>query len=102
MLPSNVSKMSRPAVVRHHHRHNLTNRFQLIKTLGQGTYGKVKLAVERSTDIKVGHTYICHLIQCLHISPHIIQFTPLPFDEYAHYCISLLQFLFEMKLMASK
>ncbi|GFR73681.1 hypothetical protein ElyMa_002143300 [Elysia marginata] len=33
----------------HHQRHNLKNRFQLLKTLGEGTYGKVKLAVEKSS-----------------------------------------------------
>ena len=35
------------------HRHNLKHRFNVMKTLGQGTYGKVKLAVEKSTGIKV-------------------------------------------------
>ena len=31
------------------HKHNLRSRFELIKTLGEGTYGKVKLAVEKTT-----------------------------------------------------
>ena len=53
MKPETPGKMAKPTVVRHHHRHNLRNRFQLVKTLGQGTYGKVKLAVERSTGTKV-------------------------------------------------
>lgn len=47
--PSVVAK----PVIRHQHRHVLRNRFQLIKTLGQGTYGKVKLATEKSTGNKV-------------------------------------------------
>lgn len=42
-----------PAVVRHRHRHNLRNRFELVRTLGQGTYGKVKLAIEKSSGNKV-------------------------------------------------
>lgn len=37
----------------HGYKHNLKNRFELIKTLGEGTYGKVKLAVERSTGEQV-------------------------------------------------
>lgn len=48
-----ITNMSNHRVVRHHHRHNLRQRFELIKTLGQGTYGKVKLAVERHTGRKV-------------------------------------------------
>lgn len=39
----------------HSHRHNLRNRFELVKTLGEGTYGKVKLAVEKATNEKVVH-----------------------------------------------
>ncbi|RUS86022.1 hypothetical protein EGW08_006234, partial [Elysia chlorotica] len=33
----------------HHQRHNLKNRFQLLKTLGEGTYGKVKLAADKTS-----------------------------------------------------
>lgn len=40
--------------MKRHRRHNLKDRFQILKTLGQGTYGKVKLAVEKSTGIQVG------------------------------------------------
>jgi hypothetical protein len=39
------------------HKHNLKNRFELKKTLGEGTYGKVKLAIERTTGEQV---YISH------------------------------------------
>lgn len=35
------------------HKHNLKNRFELKRTLGEGTYGKVKLAEERSTGEQV-------------------------------------------------
>ncbi|KAJ8260237.1 hypothetical protein GJAV_G00178670 [Gymnothorax javanicus] len=38
----------RQAVKRHHHKHNLKHRYEFLETLGKGTYGKVKKAVERS------------------------------------------------------
>lgn len=44
--------------VLHSHRHNLRNRFELIKTLGEGMYGKVKLAVEKATGEQVAIKYI--------------------------------------------
>lgn len=50
------SSSSRPLI--HHQRHNLKNRFQLLKTLGEGTYGKVKLAVEKSCGEQVAIKYI--------------------------------------------
>ncbi|XP_053572916.1 NUAK family SNF1-like kinase 1 [Bombina bombina] len=34
-------------VKRHHHKHNLKHRYELQETLGKGTYGKVKRAIER-------------------------------------------------------
>ncbi|XP_071810405.1 uncharacterized protein [Asterias amurensis] len=37
------------AAVRHRHRHKLSHRFEFIRTLGCGTYGKVKLAVQLDT-----------------------------------------------------
>ena len=37
----------------HHQRHNLKNRFLLEKTLGEGTYGKVKLASDKTTGEQV-------------------------------------------------
>ena len=39
--------------MKRHRKHNLRERFELVKTLGQGTYGKVKLAIEKRTGIKV-------------------------------------------------
>ncbi|KAG2464498.1 NUAK2 kinase, partial [Polypterus senegalus] len=38
----------RQAVKRHHHKHNLRHRYEFLETLGKGTYGKVKKAVETS------------------------------------------------------
>lgn len=34
-------------VKKHHHKHNLKHRYELLETLGRGTYGKVKKAIER-------------------------------------------------------
>uniref|UniRef100_H3A7E2 non-specific serine/threonine protein kinase n=2 Tax=Latimeria chalumnae TaxID=7897 RepID=H3A7E2_LATCH len=34
-------------VKRHYHKHNLKHRYDLLETLGKGTYGKVKKAIER-------------------------------------------------------
>ncbi|MBN3282420.1 NUAK1 kinase, partial [Polyodon spathula] len=41
---------SSPAMVKkHQHKHNLKHRYEILETLGKGTYGKVKKAVERAT-----------------------------------------------------
>lgn len=40
------------------HRHNLKSRFELLKTLGEGSYGKVKLAREKTTGELVAIKYI--------------------------------------------
>ncbi|KAL2090540.1 hypothetical protein ACEWY4_012803 [Coilia grayii] len=42
------ASMKRQAVKRHHHKHNLKHRYEFLETLGKGTYGKVKKAIERS------------------------------------------------------
>lgn len=55
-LIAGLNKSAGPGVVGH--KHNLRNRFELKKTLGEGTYGKVKLAVERSTGEQVAIKYI--------------------------------------------
>ncbi|XP_029975608.1 NUAK family SNF1-like kinase 1 [Salarias fasciatus] len=36
-------------VKKHQHKHNLKHRYEVMETLGKGTYGKVKRAVERAT-----------------------------------------------------
>lgn len=51
-----VTNGIRPII--HHQRHNLKNRFLLIKTLGEGTYGKVKLASDKATGEHVS-SYVC-------------------------------------------
>uniref|UniRef100_W5NEG1 non-specific serine/threonine protein kinase n=1 Tax=Lepisosteus oculatus TaxID=7918 RepID=W5NEG1_LEPOC len=38
-----------PSVKKHHHKHNLKHRYELLETLGRGTYGKVKKAIERDS-----------------------------------------------------
>uniref|UniRef100_A0A8D0CFY3 non-specific serine/threonine protein kinase n=1 Tax=Salvator merianae TaxID=96440 RepID=A0A8D0CFY3_SALMN len=40
-------KKKQQGVKRHHHKHNLKHRYELQETLGKGTYGKVKRAIER-------------------------------------------------------
>lgn len=37
----------------HPQRYNLKHRFELMRTLGEGTYGKVKLALEKATGEQV-------------------------------------------------
>lgn len=37
------------AVKKHQHKHNLRHRYEVLETVGRGTYGKVKKAVERSS-----------------------------------------------------
>lgn len=51
MLDYSVGPLLKP--VMYSHRHNLKNRFELGKTLGEGMYGKVKLAVEKATGEQV-------------------------------------------------
>ncbi|XP_075687799.1 NUAK family SNF1-like kinase 1 [Rhinoderma darwinii] len=41
------------AVKKHHHKHSIKHRYQLLETLGRGTYGKVKRAVDKSTGMMV-------------------------------------------------
>ena len=53
MIPEDCLPRKDSCPVIHSHRHNLKNRFELHKTLGQGTYGKVKLAIEKTTGKKV-------------------------------------------------
>lgn len=39
----------RMEVKKHQHKHNLKHRYEVMETLGKGTYGKVKKAVERAS-----------------------------------------------------
>ncbi|KAJ8374062.1 hypothetical protein SKAU_G00046420 [Synaphobranchus kaupii] len=43
----------RTGVKKHHHKHNLKHRYELLETLGRGTYGKVKKAIERHSGREV-------------------------------------------------
>lgn len=45
------------SVKKHLHKHNLKHRYELRETLGRGTYGKVKKAIERHTG-RVVSTFI--------------------------------------------
>lgn len=58
MIPQDCLPRKASCPVIHSHRHNLKNRFELRKTLGQGTYGKVKLAIEKTTGKQVAIKYI--------------------------------------------
>lgn len=50
-----------PGVKKHHHKHNLKHRYELLETLGRGTYGKVKKAIERHSGREVTrYTYTLH------------------------------------------
>ncbi|XP_056380714.1 NUAK family SNF1-like kinase 1 [Hyla sarda] len=41
------------AVKKHHHKHSIKHRYQLLETLGRGTYGKVKRGIDKSTGMMV-------------------------------------------------
>lgn len=45
--PGAESQQRCSGVKKHHHKHNLKHRYELLETLGKGTYGKVKKAIER-------------------------------------------------------
>ncbi|XP_057713561.1 NUAK family SNF1-like kinase 1 [Corythoichthys intestinalis] len=48
---ADMDAAGRPAmeVKKHQHKHNLKHRYELMETLGKGTYGKVKKAVDRAS-----------------------------------------------------
>ncbi|XP_076362384.1 uncharacterized protein LOC143253072 isoform X2 [Tachypleus tridentatus] len=52
-VEENVFEKGMPASSRHEHKHQLKQRFEIIKRLGQGTYGKVQLAVNKGNCQKV-------------------------------------------------
>lgn len=66
-------------VKKHQHKHNLKHRYEVMETLGKGTYGKVKKAVERASLRTVS---ICHaLTQSFQfvVSPLLTQVSKIPF-----------------------
>lgn len=47
------------------HRYNLKSRFEIVRSLGSGTYGKVKLAIDKKTGLKVRqHNNLMVQISC--------------------------------------
>lgn len=66
-LPADISAEELPAssdgrrnsgVKKHHHKHNLKHRYELLETLGRGTYGKVKKAIERNSGRVVSYEWM--------------------------------------------
>lgn len=55
-MATTTTSSNRPVI--HTHRHNLRHRFEMKDTIGEGTYGKVKMAIERATGEKVAIKYI--------------------------------------------
>ncbi|XP_034031970.1 NUAK family SNF1-like kinase 1 [Thalassophryne amazonica] len=51
--PSSGDGRRNAGVKKHHHKHNLKHRYELLETLGRGTYGKVKKAIERQSGREV-------------------------------------------------
>eukprot|EP00062_Callorhinchus_milii_P023282 gi/632982005/ref/XP_007907898.1/ PREDICTED: NUAK family SNF1-like kinase 1 [Callorhinchus milii] len=45
--PGSPGRRHPQAVKRHHHKHNLKHRYELLETRGKGTYGKVNKGIER-------------------------------------------------------
>ena len=54
---TSITTTATPVEVKtHQHKHNLKHRFEVMETLGKGTYGKVKKAMERTTQNTVRNT----------------------------------------------
>lgn len=53
--PASSDGRRNSGVKKHHHKHNLKHRYELLETLGRGTYGKVKKAIERHSGREVSH-----------------------------------------------
>lgn len=75
-------------VKKHHHKHNLKHRYELLETLGRGTYGKVKKAIERHSGREVSTLFIDSPGSCRRLSWRFkwLQASPLT-------CIHVLQAL---------
>ncbi|KAM9377026.1 NUAK family SNF1-like kinase 1 [Pholidichthys leucotaenia] len=52
-VPASGDGRRNSGVKKHHHKHNLKHRYELLETLGRGTYGKVKKAIERHSGREV-------------------------------------------------
>ena len=49
-VSSSITSHVPASIRRHHHRHNVKSRYEFLKTLGTGTYGKVKLARHKESN----------------------------------------------------
>lgn len=56
-------------VKKHHHKHNLKHRYELLETLGRGTYGKVKKAIERHSGREVSEAEALPPCSCCGFKP---------------------------------
>lgn len=56
-IPASSDGRRNSGVKKHHHKHNLKHRYELLETLGRGTYGKVKKAIERHSGREVRHLW---------------------------------------------
>ncbi|CAG5125138.1 unnamed protein product, partial [Candidula unifasciata] len=57
-LIGNSKRATQNKLLIHNQRHSLKNKFQVLNTLGEGTYGKVKLAIDKGTGEYVALKYI--------------------------------------------
>uniref|UniRef100_A0A3Q2V878 non-specific serine/threonine protein kinase n=1 Tax=Haplochromis burtoni TaxID=8153 RepID=A0A3Q2V878_HAPBU len=58
-------------VKKHQHKHNLKHRYEVMETLGKGTYGKVKKAVERVAIKSIRKERITDDLDRIHIQREI-------------------------------
>lgn len=65
-----------PDVKKHQHKHNLKHRYEVMETLGKGTYGKVKKAVERAS-LKTVSVSLHHVCNTRHAEGDAVTFDPL-------------------------
>lgn len=61
--PASSDGRRNSGVKKHHHKHNLKHRYELLETLGRGTYGKVKKAIERHSGREVSHRAAVNICQ---------------------------------------
>uniref|UniRef100_A0A3Q0SDI3 non-specific serine/threonine protein kinase n=1 Tax=Amphilophus citrinellus TaxID=61819 RepID=A0A3Q0SDI3_AMPCI len=67
--PRNTGR--RRSVKKHQHKHNLKHRYEVMETLGKGTYGKVKKAVERVAIKSIRKERITDTLDRIHIQREI-------------------------------
>lgn len=57
-LEDRAQAQTSSAVKKHRHKHNIKRRYEVLETLGKGTYGKVKRAVERQCGNTVSRIHV--------------------------------------------